>query len=168
MALTITIDGVSVPFYPIPPVQSAQNKYYADVEKQFFLKKSSVSGIHNEVTFLTLLQKYDTHFPKLITHSTDYIVLRFIRGDYITKTNVPPDFGKQIDDIINILNMERICHNDLHRKQVLVENGILYLIDFANARFFPSEITTNQNRPHNRRRNRHVNSNGRLRGILRV
>ncbi len=137
MALYIVIDGARIPFYPVNPAlcRDNGNRYYADAEKRYFLKKSLPAMIANEVRFLTILQKYKNYFPRLVTSGSDYIVLRYIQGSYVTKTNIPSNYLEQINEIIAALDAERILHGDMHERQLLVENNDLFLIDFGCASF---------------------------------
>jgi predicted Ser/Thr protein kinase len=134
MSIHVNINGVNILFYPIKPQQpGCEGRYYADPEQNYFLKTAPKRKIQSEIRALTLLNKYDTHFPKLATYTNEYVVLNYINGQSLTKENTPANLREQVEEILNILATENIVHADILYKQLLIKDGILYLVDFGRS-----------------------------------
>lgn len=73
-------------------------------------------------------------FPKLLgTDSKNYIIQMNYCGEEITKENCPDDWEDQIKDILAELKKYNCAHNDITRKEILVLDGFIRLIDFGWA-----------------------------------
>jgi RIO-like serine/threonine protein kinase len=89
--------------------------------------------IEREAFILQLLQKHPKHFPQYVTHTSDYIVMKWA-GQKLTNTNKPENIATQIDNILSILYSEKIRHNDIKDGELLVDpNGNIVLVDFGWA-----------------------------------
>jgi len=83
------------------------------------------------VKILKILSQYN-HFPRLIKYSNEYLITEYI-SDTLNYTNIPLDIHSQIKRILKILSNEGISHNDIKPHELLVKDGMLYLVDFGFA-----------------------------------
>ena len=135
--LTLEIDNMLVLFTRIYPERSSSGFYYIDSNKKYFLKvfknERLDSAFKNEIKILKILDKYPTHFPKILLVGENYIVMDYC-GEIISPKNVPINVYDQMDEILGILKNEKIRHLDIKNHEILVNNGILNLIDFGFSR----------------------------------
>jgi tRNA A-37 threonylcarbamoyl transferase component Bud32 len=96
-------------------------------KKKFNFKKD----FENEVFFLEKLSKYDC-FPKIIKILNMEIEMSFCGINFVRLYGVK-DWKQQIKKILNILQKEKIYHNDSHESNFLCKNKKIFLIDFAWA-----------------------------------
>lgn len=131
------INSINLCFSRIHPPRSSSGFYYVDSNKKYFLKvfknERLESSFKNEIKILKILDKYPKHFPKIVLVGQNYFVMNYC-GEMISAENIPVDVYTQVDDILNILNNEKIRHLDIKQFEVLVNNGILNLIDFGFSR----------------------------------
>lgn len=93
----------------------------------------------NEIKALELL-KGEKHFPQLVSvdHANKIIYMSYC-GDPLTKKNLPKDWKKQCAEIENALYKHDIYLQDLTEivkdkqvhKNILVKDGVIYVIDFG-------------------------------------
>jgi hypothetical protein len=139
--MNVVIHGETVAFTKFNPLHVGHtNNYYCDVDRRYFLKKSTTKSITCEVRALTLLSKYERHFPTLVSYTSEYVIMEFIVGDLLKRGNIPVNLQEQVNDILIILEKERLCHNDIGLQQFIVSNGILVLTDFESS--FTYELPT--------------------------
>ncbi len=99
-----------------------------------------------EVKALKLLEKYDS-FPKVLEEGEGYIVMNYI-GRRIKFGFVR--YREQAMKILEEIREVGIIHRDINRKNFLLLNGKLYLIDFGWCVFKDEDITkarTHRNLP---------------------
>ena len=86
-----------------------------------------------EITSLLQLYKKN-HFPVLLSknETEKYIYMNYC-GQPLTDSNIPNDWKEQITEIVNILKKCNISNNDMWLNNFLVNNNILYLVDFGWA-----------------------------------
>lgn len=113
--------------------------------KPYWLKKCPWV-ISNEVKALKKLEDpfsiKDGHFPQLISYdensiTTDYcgkVVSPVNRATHVKDsrefTNIPEDFEKQVNEILNQLEEAKLRHSDINAGHFLIKDGIVKLIDF--------------------------------------
>lgn len=100
--------------------------------------------IENEIRALTRLNS--KHFPKLISHDENSIVMEYA-GETITEhkgmkknphnkwdsrefTDMPDDFEEQVKEILDELEKANLRHSDINYVHFLAKDGIVKLIDF--------------------------------------
>lgn len=88
---------------------------------------------HNDVKWLKILDDFQGS-PKLIdcdddnlTVTTEYV------GEILENSTIPNDWYHQCTLLIDGLKKFKCCHNDIHRKNMTVRDGKLYLVDFELA-----------------------------------
>jgi hypothetical protein len=89
------------------------------------------SFLKHEIKVYERLKNYP-HFPKIIQHTNEYIIFEHV-GEILNPHNLPSDAFNQIKMINKILTKERIKHNDIRENEILVKNGMIYLVDFNRA-----------------------------------
>lgn len=134
--MEVIINGKPVKFIR-KYVSGATSSYYFDADNQYFLKRiinyQRWHVLEREVYILKMLQRYPTHFPKYVTHSYNYIVMKWA-GDKLTCKNKPRNIAVQIEEILHILASNHIRHDDIKDGELLVHpNGQLVLVDFGWA-----------------------------------
>lgn len=83
-----------------------------------------------------------THFPELLSvNDTKKIIYMSYCGESLTKENLPDDWRKQCEQIEKICKEFSVYHQDFvgsdanpippHNKNILVKDGIIYLVDFG-------------------------------------
>lgn len=87
----------------------------------------------NEVKSLNLLSN-SKHIPNIIRVDNDEksIYLEDC-GVYVTNENIPLNWKEQMLEIIDDMKKANIYHNDLWYENILVKDGILFVIDFSYA-----------------------------------
>ena len=118
----------------------ATSYYFTDDQKKYFLKIPynkiknwdflNYDILKREIYILTILSKYEQHFPKLIDYNEFGIITEFI-GDILCEKNIPSNILTQIETIINILNTENISHRDIKKEELLIKDNILYIVDWG-------------------------------------
>jgi hypothetical protein len=137
--MNVIINGETVAFTKFNPLHVGHtNNYYCDVGRRYFLKKSNTKSIECEVRALTLLSKYERHFPTLVSYTSDYVITKFIVGELLVPKKAPINVREQVENILTILEKERLCHNDIGIQQFIVSNGNLILTDFENSFLYES------------------------------
>jgi serine/threonine protein kinase len=94
------------------------------------------------------LSAYD-HFPKIIQYkigSEGYLITEYV-GEPLDHSNIPENINQQIEKICEALMNEKIEHRDIKPNELLVKNGIIYLVDFGfsliNGKFIPDQTPIN-------------------------
>lgn len=89
--------------------------------------------LDNEVFWLNKFEYFD-RVPKLLSFdfNSKEIIMEYV-GEKINRHNIPDDWELQMGYIINALKEHRCKHNDITPDEILVKNGIIYLIDFGWA-----------------------------------
>ena len=90
----------------------------------------------NELNALSILDKYE-QFPKVVKvdweHFTIYMTYVGISIEEISNKDIPHDIFQQLENIELILSNESIHHNDLSLSHLLINDGILHLIDWEKV-----------------------------------
>lgn len=99
------------------------------IEKRF--KKAQ--DAQKELDFMQQLSS-SKHFPTILRHDKKTIVMKN-GGSLLRKENCPPDYKKQLLDILTILESKQIYHNDLWKNNLIVdeETQVIQMIDFGWA-----------------------------------
>ena len=141
MSIYLKIEGQTVKFRKFLPKQTGRtSSYYRDKEKKLFLKKPKNGGLlRKEVEALNRLTSHpsyegDIHFPRLVYSDDKYIVTPYIRRSLVDCIHIPVDTERQAKSITRALNKAGIEHNDVHKKNFMIENGTIILIDFGRAK----------------------------------
>ena len=81
------------------------------------------------------------HFPFLLSYDYEQktIILNYC-GKSITSDNIPENWKKQADKIIDSLQKNEIYHNDLWFNNFLVYKKILHVIDFGFGSFYNQDF----------------------------
>ena len=81
-----------------------------------------------------LSQSSSKHFPTILSHDEKTIVMKN-GGSLLRKSNCPSNYKQQLLTILDILESNRIYHNDLFKDNVIVdeETQVIQLIDFGWA-----------------------------------
>jgi tRNA A-37 threonylcarbamoyl transferase component Bud32 len=115
---------------------------YGDFVIKFYNEKSKLYGnIEREIFWLNKLFDFD-RTPNIIEHGDDFIKMEYV-GERLNKTNLPYDWEEQVKYILNSLNKYECSHNDIKPEDILVNNGLLYIIDFGWSTPIGSEIPSN-------------------------
>ena len=111
--------------------------YFVDELKEFFLKMPAVPRVYDilprEVEALRMLQDHPEHFPQLVEHTPDYIIMRYIQGQPWSKETAPPDARAQLENILAILESKKLNHNDINHNQLMVRDSKIVLVDFGSS-----------------------------------
>ena len=100
------------------------------VIKKHFFTNAGISRFKNEVLFLNVFSNY-INFPTLIKYNMYTLEINMTYcGCQINYNNIPSNWLNQINDICNNLDTYGIILEDLQQKNILVNNNIIYLIDF--------------------------------------
>ena len=89
-----------------------------------------------ESKFLCILSKY-SYFPKLIAVGKHHIDLSYC-GEQVKSIK---KYQKQLYEVLDILNKEKIIHRDINPKNLLELNNEIRLIDFGWS-LFDGELDT--------------------------
>ena len=105
------------------------------------MKLKNENQFYNEVISLLRLYK-EPHFPLLLSvNPKEKSLLLNYCGEPLNKDNVPFDWKKQLNDIIDCLTKHNIYNNDMWLNNFLVNKNTLYLIDFGwatlNKEYYP-------------------------------
>jgi predicted Ser/Thr protein kinase len=101
--------------------------------KTFKKKFKAKKKMEKEVYFLNKLSSYEC-FPRVVRVDKDANELEMsFCGNLLEEGSEPRLWKKQMKDILNILEKERIYHNDMHNKNFLHKDGKIFLIDFGEA-----------------------------------
>jgi serine/threonine protein kinase len=106
------------------------------VRKQITMKDISSDFLFVEMDRLNLLNRIcPKHFPKVIDYSTSsmYIDIEYA-GIELYSSDIPPDYREQISNIAEHLSRCSIFHNDITSRNILVRDGIIKMIDFADCK----------------------------------
>lgn len=133
MSQVVNIQGKNVKFIPIQ-VSGETSDYFVSADRTFFLKKIKrfldANLAEREAFLLNKLQKY-RHFPIVIQSTSKYIIVEFIDGEPLSKTNAPEDLDLQVWEILSSMHREEIRHFDISPSELLVSDGELFLVDFG-------------------------------------
>lgn len=100
----------------------------------------------NELFFLNNFNTY-SHFPNLLGYDNNKLtIIMSFCGKHLNNKNIPDNWMDQIIEINNILKIYRIELVDLQYKNILCNNGIIYLIDFDNYNILKEYNNNNLNR----------------------
>lgn len=89
-----------------------------------------------EIKSLKLIEKYNI-FPKIISFDeNNYTIYLTYCGELINENNIPSNWKYQLENINLILKKFDIFHNDIWYCNLLVKDGIIYLIDFGWSTLF--------------------------------
>lgn len=88
-------------------------------------KPNNLWGMENEIRALTKLKNYK-EFPNILKIGKDWIELDLLGHN---KSPVKYDFDR-LNKIISILDKEGIIHRDINPRNLLTNNGDIFLIDF--------------------------------------
>jgi RIO-like serine/threonine protein kinase len=119
--------------------EGSTSDYYISEDGKYFLKKPKeyldYNILEREIFILKKLQKYETHFPKLVYHDSECLITEYI-GEIISKETLPKDYIKQIERILEILQKEEIRHSDIKDSEILVDKkNKIYLVDYGWAEY---------------------------------
>jgi len=125
------------------PVLVIKNKWVASnsiiervsrykIKKNF--KQKSIWMKERETKALKRLEKYN-HFPKVFEEGDDYIIMEYVGRQNMLKQ----EMISQVNEIMSALEIERIKHRDIREENLVVLNGVLYLIDFGMCIFDDEE-----------------------------
>lgn len=106
------------------------------VRKTITMKGIGENYILTEIRRIELLNRIcPLHFPKIINYSTElqYIDMEYC-GEILYNSPIPHDYKNQIAIIAESLAQCSIWHNDLTSNNVLVKDGVLKVIDFADCK----------------------------------
>ena len=100
------------------------------------IKKTWLNGVEylkeREVKALRRLAKYK-HYPKLLEEGDNYIIETYCGRR--SRLRNSQEMKSQVEEIVQELKQEKITHQDLYLKNMLVLNDVLYVIDFSRAVF---------------------------------
>lgn len=107
--------------------ENSVRKAYLKDERKEVLK----NHWDKEVEALVLL-KGEKHFPQVLNIDEIGKVIKMTYcGESLTKENLPKNWEDQCDEITSILEGKKIFHADIYLKNILVKDGMIYLIDFG-------------------------------------
>ncbi len=87
------------------------------------------NGFQREVEWLIRLRRFD-RVPKILEVAyPDKLVMSYV-GELISKETIPTDWYEQMEYILGELKKYGCCHNDIKPREILVNKGNLYLIDY--------------------------------------
>jgi thiamine kinase-like enzyme len=69
------------------------------------------------------------HIPKYVDSDKESITIEYV-GNLLTKQNLPDNWKEQIEEILSILKDNNCSHNDIRPANLLVNQEVIYLIDF--------------------------------------
>ncbi len=84
--------------------------------------------LNREIYWYKVFTKSE-HIPKYISSDEKSITIEYV-GNILTKKNLPDNWKIQVEEILSILKDNNCSHNDIIPANLLVRNGIIYLIDF--------------------------------------
>lgn len=94
-------------------------------------------GVYLVARERAILNRLSGRFAPMYTHYPDALILSMTYIDGRAPTNgdaIPPG---QMDALLDYLRESGICHNDLHRSNVVWDGQRISLIDFTSAVYFP-------------------------------
>ena len=97
--------------------------------------------IENEIKWLKVFSDFE-NVPQFISVDKTKITMSYA-GEVLHKNNIPLDWEDQMEGILQKLKNANCSHNDIKPSDILVNNGILMLIDFQWA------TETDKGKPHN-------------------
>tara|TARA_B100002051_G_scaffold253745_1_gene267921 strand:+ start:75 stop:629 length:555 start_codon:yes stop_codon:yes gene_type:complete len=97
--------------------------------------------VENEIYWLKKLSDFE-HTPNIIDHNKNKITLSYA-GEPLTSKNLPIDWEKQIEKILDKLNEINCSHNDIKPTDLLMLNNKIMLIDFQWASNVNQSLSTN-------------------------
>jgi len=125
--------------------------------KNYFIKKAKKSRgflLKNEFDKLNKLKFYKYFpIPLSLTEKDNhiYLILKYIKGKSLIKYSIVPQkyrdhFRESLNEIIDILDKEKIIHRDLGPQNILINKKFnkIYLVDFEFAIFEDEKLN-----PHN-------------------
>ncbi len=107
------------------------------VRKQYFRKP--LEKLRRETTALMRLPS--NHFPKvlsIIEHEHSF-TMNYC-GPQLTTQNLPSNWREQVKDIIETIESIDIVNGDIDLKNLVVNDGIIVLLDFGNIRMKGEEF----------------------------
>jgi predicted Ser/Thr protein kinase len=113
------------------------SKVYIDVGKKYFVKipvnELKFDILKREIHVLKLLNSNNISWcPKILYHNDKLFITNYC-GERVNKGNIPADYKKQAQEILDDLKKLNIKHNDIKKEEILVKNNKIYLVDFGWA-----------------------------------
>lgn len=97
---------------------------------------SDYDHFYREVKCLNILKNH-SNFPKLIyADEKNFTIYLTYCGELINENNIPSNWKYQLENINLILKKFNIFHNDVWYGNLLIKDGIIYLIDFGWASIY--------------------------------
>jgi hypothetical protein len=128
--INVYIDDKSYDFKKIDKISTTSTFY--QYKNQYLMKVTNDSSfLKHEIKVYERLKNHQ-HFPKIIKYTNEYIIFENV-GEILNPHNLPLDSFNQIKIISKILTKEKIKHNDIRENEILVKNGMIYLVDFNRA-----------------------------------
>ena len=81
------------------------------------------------------------YFPKVFKASKDFIEIEDC-GEELKVENLPPDWKRQLVDILCALKLYQVEHRDIKPDNLMIIDGVIKLIDFGWARFYEDDPDT--------------------------
>ena len=94
-------------------------------------KKENKNILDNEIYWLNKLSKLD-FVPKIINTNDMEYTMDYV-GVPVQANNLPDNWRIQVDIILDKLEKNKCCHNDIKNEEILIMNDKIYLIDFQHA-----------------------------------
>ena len=112
------------------------SKAYVNNDKTIVCKQyidKNENQYRNEIKLLEMVSGLP-HFPTLlkIDRMNKYIYMSYC-GERVNKGNIPVNWDEQLNEIFSTFDNLGIIHNDSNRYNFLVNEGILYQIDFGHT-----------------------------------
>jgi len=116
-------------------IQSTSEIYLSENNK-YIMKKIVAYHKYNvykrEVHIMSYLNEHVDWCPQIIsTNDNEHIIIMEYCGKILSNSNIPKNFTKQLELILNDMKRLNIQHNDIKLDEVLVKNGKIYLCDYG-------------------------------------
>lgn len=111
--------------------------YQATSDNPVYVKKTLKSNkrqysyfIPKEIEAMSILE--GTGISPKVVDSEEYWIIMTYGGQRVNINNIPIDWERQAENILEVLREKNISHNDIQCEELLIKDSRIHLIDFQH------------------------------------